>query len=68
MEISFDGLLDNLARFRKAGVSNHEIVVVVVYDGLEKMNNENSNEKSMVAMFKDIDRVHKISEEWSMES
>ena len=45
------GLLDNLDHFKKAGIGNHEIIVVVVYDGIDRMNKSSDNETNMVSMF-----------------
>lgn len=35
-----NGLLGNFDNFKKAGVENHEVIVVVLFDGIDKMNTQ----------------------------
>ncbi|KAL4487126.1 hypothetical protein ABPG72_001578 [Tetrahymena utriculariae] len=58
LESSLDGILRNMKHFKKnLGIQNEEIVVVVIYDGIDKINNEKDPDDNMIEYFKLWDRV-----------
>ena len=42
------GILGSLKYFKEAGISNHEICVVCVFDGMNKLNNEDDVDKNIL--------------------
>lgn len=39
----------------KAGIMPHEIIIVVIFDGIEKINNSRDQTENMISFFKEID-------------
>jgi len=55
-------IAESLINLNFSGISNHEIVVVVVYDGIDKIRVDTDNDKNMFLLFKDCDRQFQIPE------
>lgn len=62
LQLTIDGILKNLPHFKKAGVANHEIIVVVMYDGIEKLNNSSKPDENLFNMFDEFDKFLDIKD------
>lgn len=48
--------MDNVEEFDKINIKDFDIVLVVIFDGIDKINNtENDNQKNMISLFKEYD-------------
>jgi len=57
LEKTLNGILNNLDYFSKAGISPLELVVTVIYDGMDKINYSHDNAINMFGKFKEYDDV-----------
>ena len=57
MEKTLNGLLNNLLEFKEIGVSNNEVVIICMYDGIDKLNNDEANDKNMLKFFWEFDQM-----------
>lgn len=63
LEGTIDGVLANMKIFNeRANISSSEVVVVVIFDGIDKMNQSSEEKHSMIEYFRDLDRTFAISE------
>lgn len=50
------GIQQSYNTFRdKAGILPHEIIITVIFDGIEKLNNSNDQTENMISFFDEID-------------
>lgn len=50
------GIQENYRLFEKeAGILEHEIIIIVIFDGIEKMNNSADQTENMTTLFHEID-------------
>jgi hypothetical protein len=47
--------MNNLQKFKNIGIQPYEIIVVVIFDGLHKMNNSENSTQSMIKLFEEYD-------------
>jgi hypothetical protein len=40
---------------QKAGIMPHEIIMIVIFDGIEKINNDKDQTHNMISFFNEID-------------
>ena len=57
LERTLDGLIKGITYFQQVKIKAHEIVVVVIFDGMDKLNNDESNERSMLKKFQYYDII-----------
>jgi len=51
LEKTILGIYSDLKTFKTNGISPFEILVIVIYDGIEKLNVEGGTDESMIQMF-----------------
>lgn len=52
LEETLDGIVSNIATFKdECNISNNEILVIVVYDGIDRMNASKDSDDSMLDYF-----------------
>lgn len=53
LEETLDGIVSNISTFKKeCNISNNEILVIVLYDGIDRINASKDSEDSMLEYFK----------------
>lgn len=56
---TLEGIEKNYATFfDKAGIQSHEIVVVIMFDGIEFMNNDKQSDRNMFNLFREFDLIN----------
>ncbi len=65
LEHTLDGLIKGLHRFKDKGIDFYEIVVIVIFDGIDKMCVDKSNEKSMLKLFSKYDSEYDLAQDKS---
>lgn len=56
---TLEGIRSNYGTFyEKAGVHSHEIAVVIMFDGIEFLNNSKQSDKNMFNLFREFDIVN----------
>lgn len=58
LDDTLNGVLNNIDKFAQAGISNEEIAVVVIFDGIEHLNNQQDD--GIIKMFNEIDNDNLI--------
>lgn len=67
LEKTLNGLLANLMEFKKMGISNNEMLIVVMFDGIDKINDDaEDNDKNMFKLFWEFDTVFGIESNRNM--
>jgi len=67
LEKTLDSVRENLTIFQNNGIQTFEILVVIIFDGIAKMNNENNQLKSIVEFFKAMEIEYKIVDQKQIE-
>lgn len=44
--------------FERAGIHSHEIAVVIMFDGIEYLNNSKQSDKNMFNLFREFDLIN----------
>ncbi|KAL4456937.1 hypothetical protein ABPG74_014575 [Tetrahymena malaccensis] len=64
LEETLDGIVSNISTFKQeCNISNNEILVIVVYDGIDRMNSSKDSDDSMLDYFSTWDEVVKTQRE-----
>lgn len=66
MDRTLSGVLSNVSKFREAGLCNHEVCLVVIFNGMKNMNCDLNPDIGMMQMFKEYDFGNKIDEKLTM--